>query len=146
MLATCADLLKRKLPPNAAEDSVSLLPILLGRTRAPVREAIVHHSINGSFAIRQGKWKLELCAGSGGWSAPRPGGVEAKSLPPVQLYDLATDPGERKNLATTHPEVTERLTRLLEQYVREGRSTPGKPQPNTGEVVIQHNPAGSKSP
>ena len=52
-----------KLPDNAGEDSVSLLPALEGRADKPLREAVVHHSINGSFAIRQGKWKLELCSG-----------------------------------------------------------------------------------
>ena len=73
LFATCAEILGEKLPGTAAEDSVSILPALLGEDTAPLREAIVHHSINGSFAIRQGNWKLELCADSGGWSAPRPG-------------------------------------------------------------------------
>ena len=71
--ATCAEILGAQLPANAAEDSVSILPALEGRAAGPLREAIVHHSINGSFAIRQGNWKLELCADSGGWSAPKPG-------------------------------------------------------------------------
>ncbi|MEI9893203.1 MAG: hypothetical protein WDN28_04660 [Chthoniobacter sp.] len=51
---------------------MSMLPAMLGKADKPLREAIVHHSINGSFAIRQGNWKLELCSSSGGWSAPRP--------------------------------------------------------------------------
>ncbi|MFO0929742.1 MAG: hypothetical protein U0736_22420 [Gemmataceae bacterium] len=54
----------------------------------------MHHSINGSFAIRQGRWKLCLCPDSGGWSAPRPGKA-TKGLPPVQLFDLQSDPGEQ---------------------------------------------------
>ena len=35
-----------------------------------------------------------------------------------------------------HPEIVERLTKLLEKYVADGRSTPGAPQSNTGEVDI----------
>jgi arylsulfatase A len=108
---------------------VSLLPVLLGNARKPLREATVHHSVNGSFAIRQGQWKLALCADSGGWSAPRPGRPEAKGLPPVQLYHLGDDPSERHNLQHEHPEVVTRLGRLLERYVAEGRSTPRRKNP-----------------
>lgn len=136
LMATCAAILGTKLPDTAGEDSVSILPALLGEANGPLREAVVHHSINGSFAIRQGQWKLALCPGSGGWSPPRPGSPEARRLPPVQLYDLAADAGERANVLAEHPEVVERLTRLLEKYVAEGRSTPGAPQANTGKVDI----------
>jgi arylsulfatase A-like enzyme len=140
-MATCADVLGVKLPVNAGEDSVSMLPLLSSTARAPVREALVHHSINGSFAIRQGKWKLELCSGSGGWSAPRPGSPAAKKLPPAQLYDLSRDIGETNNLASAHPEVVERLTKLLEKYVNDGRSTPGARQSNAVPVKIWKDPA-----
>ena len=144
LFATCADVLGRKPPESAAEDSVSLLPVLEGRAREPVREATVHHSIDGSFAIRQGSWKLALCPDSGGWSDPKPGSREAGNLPSVQLYDLATDVGESRNVAEAHPEIVERLTRLLEKYVEEGRSTPGPRQQNTGAVSLRRQPAKPK--
>jgi hypothetical protein len=54
----------------------------------------------------------------------------------VQLYDLEKDAGEKVNVRDKHPEVVTRLTRLLGKYVREGRSTPGKPQKNTTPVEI----------
>ena len=114
-----------------------MLSNLLGTAKEPVREATVHHSINGSFSIRQGKWKLELCPGSGGWSPPRPGSEEAKQLPPVQLYDLSTDIAETTNVQDKHPEVVERLTALLQSYVDKGRSTAGAPQANNGAVNIR---------
>lgn len=132
LMATCADILNVTLPDNAGEDSISNLPLWLGDTgAAPIHEATVHHSINGSFAIRQGWWKLELCPGSGGWSWPRPGG-ECEGLPPIQLYDMTGDVGEKENLYDKHPEVVQQLTALLATYVRNGRSTPGTPQKNTG--------------
>jgi arylsulfatase A len=115
---------------------VSFLPALLGRDRAPLREATVHHSINGSFSIRQGHWKLELCPGSGGWSSPRPNVDDTSSLPLVQLFDLSTDLAEEKNLEREHPEIVAQLTQLMERYAAEGRSTPGAAQPNNGEVDI----------
>ncbi|MCX6930653.1 MAG: arylsulfatase, partial [Verrucomicrobia bacterium] len=105
LFATCADILGKKLPDNVAEDSVSILPALLNHAHKPLREAIVHSSINGSFSIRQGRWKLELCPDSGGWSDPKPGSPEALKLPLVQLYDLSCDIGETNNVQAEHPEV-----------------------------------------
>jgi arylsulfatase A-like enzyme len=131
-MATCADLLSAKLPPGAAEDSVSLLPVLLdGGGTKQVRETLVNHSVNGSFAIRQGAWKLCLTPDSGGWSAPKPGQAPAGS-PPFQLFNLAQDPAETTNLYAQHPEIVQRLGGLLKQQVLNGRSTAGAPQDNTG--------------
>ena len=136
LMATTADILGAKLPATAGEDSVSFLPVLRGKAAAPVREAIVHHSINGSFVIRQGSWKLAVCRDSGGWSEPRAGAAKNAGLPDVQLYDLATDIGEQVNLQDKHPEIVARLTKLLEKYVADGRSTPGPNQTNTVPVDI----------
>ncbi len=135
ILATCADVIGVKLPDDAGEDSVSLLPAL-GVRKGDVREGIVVHSINGSFGVREGKWKLCLCAGSGGWSAPRPGKDEA-GLPAVQLFDLEKDIGEKSNLQDKNADVVERMTKQLERWVADGRSTPGKPQKNTTPVVVR---------
>lgn len=135
-LATCADITGAKLPDNAGEDSVSLLPAFAGKAEKPLHEAVVHHSINGSFSIRQANWKLELCSGSGGWSAPRPNTPTARELPPVQLYDLSADLAEQKNVQAEHPEVVDRLTKLLEKFVTDGRSTPGAVQQNAVAIEL----------
>jgi len=125
LMATAAEIVDYKLPDNAGEDSVSILPALRGdKYKKPLRQATVHHSANGSFSIRQGRWKLELCPGSGGWSKPRPNSKEAKKLPRIQLYDLRSDVGETTNLHDKHPEVVERLTKLLEKYKKQGFSRP----------------------
>lgn len=137
LMATCAELLGVKLPDNAGEDSVSILRALRGVDKAPQHEAVVHHSINGSFAIRQGQWKLELCAGSGGWSDPKPGSKEEKNLPVTQLYNLNSDLGETNNVYAEHPEVVVRLTSLLDQYIANGRSTPGPKQTNDVAIKIR---------
>ncbi len=122
LLATCAALVGADLPENAGEDSVNILPALLGEPReGPIREAVVHHSHNGTFAIRQGKWKLIQGLGSGGFTPPRT--VEhQEGEPRGQLYDMEADPGETHNLWAEHPEIVERMTALLERYQREGRS------------------------
>lgn len=136
LMATCADLLGVSLPDNAGEDSASLLPVLLGKDNGPVHEAVVHHSIKGNFAVRQGRWKLELCPGSGGWSRPLDAEALKQGLPSLQLYDLDADPTETRNVWAENPDVVARLTRLLERYVASGRSTPGAPQSNDTDVRI----------
>lgn len=136
LTATAAAITGVSLPDNVGEDSVSMLPALANPDTKPAREAIVHHSINGSFSIRKGKWKLEFCPGSGGWSYPRPKEAKKKNLPPVQLYDLSADIGEQKNLHEKYPEVVERLTKLMEKYIADGRSTPGTPQHNEGKTPL----------
>jgi arylsulfatase A-like enzyme len=133
---TCAEVAGVTVPDAAGEDSFSFLPVLRGEKADGLRTAVVHHSINGSFAIREGHWKLCLCPGSGGWSAPRPGRDDASKLPPIQLFNLKEDVGERTNLHDRQPQVVERLTKLLEQYVADGRSTPGRPQKNAVPVDV----------
>jgi arylsulfatase A-like enzyme len=130
-MATCADMLGEKLPDTAAEDSISFLPVLLGHPGPAPRDTLILHSINGSFGIRQGNWKLELCPDSGGWSYPRPGRDKTDGWPRFQLFDLAKDPAEKTNVLAENPEVVRRLGHLLYGYVVNGRSTPGTPQPNT---------------
>jgi arylsulfatase A-like enzyme len=137
LMATCAEIIGEKMPDNAGEDSVSLLPVLLGLDKAPLREAVVHHSMNGKFSIRQGPWKLELCSGSGGWSKPKDGDATAKGLPAVQLYDMTSDVGEQINLAGEKKDVVEKLTKLLEKYVADGRSTPGTAQKNDVKIDMR---------
>jgi arylsulfatase A-like enzyme len=126
VMATCAEVTGAKLPDTAGEDSVSFAPAWTGRKDGTERGTLVVQSVNGSYAIREGKWKLCLCAGSGGWSAPRPG--DDAGLPPVQLFDLSTDVGEKVNVQDKHPEVVDRLTKLLKKYTADGRSTPGTPR------------------
>jgi arylsulfatase A-like enzyme len=135
-LATCAEIVGARLPPEAGEDSVSFLATLLGKPDATPRSAVVHHSANGSFAIREGSWKLALCPGSGGWSAPRPGRDDTSALPLVQLFDMADDVGEQRNVQDQHPDIISRLTELLKKYVADGRSTPGRAQQNAVSVDV----------
>ena len=124
LTATCAAIVGAELPAEAAEDSYNMLPAMLGRqSDAPVREAVVHHSVSGMFSIRRGPWKLVMGLGSGGFSEPRhvePGPDD----PPGQLYNMDTDTAETSNVWTKHPEIVERLTALLEKWRTRGRSRP----------------------
>ena len=128
--ATVAAMIEKPLPAGAAEDSVNLLPVLLGQTTGPIRKTLVHHSANGSFAIRQGNWKLLLTPDSGGWSSPKPDSAELKGLPAVQLYDMNANISESHNVQAEHPEIVARLTRLLLQEIGNGSSPKDLPIPN----------------
>ena len=131
-MATCAAISGYSLLDNEAEDSYNLLPLFdQMKIDEPFREATVHHSINGSFAIRQGDWKLIMCPGSGGWSDPKPNDKKTlRSLPMIQLYNLKDDPAESKNLESSNHEKVTELKELLSSYIQNGRSTPGTQQKN----------------
>lgn len=137
VFATCAEITGASMPANTAEDSFSFLGNLTGRGRS-ARDAVVHHTISGAFAIRQGPWKLALCPGSGGWSTPRDAEARKKGLPDTQLYRIGGgDLAEQKNVVAENPAVVARLTQLLEQIVANGRSTPGAPQQNAVPVILR---------
>lgn len=130
LMATCAELTGAPLPEGSGEDSVSFLPALSGESIASTRKGVIHHSISGHFGYRQGKWKLLLARGSGGWTAPKESAAKKTRVPIAQLYDLEADPGETTNLYASHPEVAERLLALLEADVSRGRSTEGPASQN----------------
>ncbi|KPJ67033.1 MAG: hypothetical protein AMJ43_06090, partial [Coxiella sp. DG_40] len=117
LMATCAAIVGAELPRDAGQDSYNILPALLGEQLVePIREATVHHSGGGVFAIRQGKWKLIL--GTEEHGADRGPRCGAKG----QLYDLSRDLGEQNNLWNKHPDIVKRLEALLKKYKEQGRS------------------------
>jgi arylsulfatase A-like enzyme len=131
---TCADILETELPPEVAVDSVSILPLFQGHEKE-IRKHVVHHSIQGKFAIRDKDWKLLLCPGSGGWSL---NDKEAftNGMPVVQLYNMKDDPEEKNNVYTQYPEQVRKMISMLEKTVTDGRSTPGPLQQNETEIDI----------
>jgi len=132
-LATFTALMGDELADHAGEDSYDILPLLLGDDfSGPIREATIHHSADGFLSIRKGKWKMEFCPGSGGWSYPTHAQAVAEGFPAVQLYNLEQDPAEQNNIHEAHPEIVNALTELMQKYVADGRSTPGEPQQNDG--------------
>ncbi len=120
LMATSAEIIGAKLPENAGEDSVSILPALNGSAKKPLREATIHQAPNRDLAIRQGPWKL-IFFGNGERA----------------LYNLQTDLSETKNVANANPEVVKRFTTLMNQYIADGRSTAGAPQKNEASMSLE---------
>jgi arylsulfatase A-like enzyme len=117
-IRTLADILGAKLPDNAGEDSFSLVPLLKGADK-PIRPHAVSCAAIGTPGVRRGDWKFI------------PG-----TKP--ELYNLADDIGETKNLAGEKPELVVEMKALLEKLITDGRSTPGPKQKN--DVTVRRFP------
>lgn len=135
LFATAGEILGTQLPDGSAEDSVSFLPALFQQPIESSRNGIIHHSISGHFAYRQGPWKLLLARASGGWTSPKENEAAVGS-PPGQLYNMKTDIGEKQNLYLERPEIVERLLGLLQADVASGRSTEGSASANDIEEIL----------
>lgn len=133
--STLEEITQQPRKERGGEDGYSLVSVFAGADSSG-RDALISHSIGGSFAIRQGSWKLCLCAGSGGWSDPREPAAKKQGLPSMQLFDLATDKSERKNLADKHPDKVKTLLQLLDDQVSRGRCTPGEAVSNDRNVTF----------
>lgn len=126
LFATFAQITGAEYGDDAGEDSVSMLPLWNG-TADKTRQDLIHHSGRGCYSLRRGDWKMEFCQGAGGMEPEKTDPCK----PAYQLYNMAGDVTERHNLYGTQPQIEQELLELAARYVREGRSTPGVPQPNT---------------
>lgn len=158
LMATFADLTDQELGGNEAPDSISFAPLLHDPNSRPARTNLVMESTM-HFAIREGDWKLCLSPASGitalsengagndplpeeAWRKAlkrfggKPTNADLLQAPFVQLYNLASDPGETNDLAEGHPDRVMQLVALLQEQVKNGRSTPGPKLENDKQVLI----------
>ena len=113
LMATTADITGIDPGKLTCEDSYSILPVLLGKSKeVPNQKAIVQHSSRGHFAIRAGEWKLIQGKGSGGFSTTLR--EEALMDEDGQLYNMNDDPSETNNLYTIRKDIVQNLSILLE--------------------------------
>ncbi len=100
-LATAAELARQETPPGL--DSISLVPTLLGHPAAQEQHRFLYWEFyegESSQAVRMGNWKavrIPMLTG------------------PIQLYDLARDPGETHDVAAEHPGVVARARAVMER-------------------------------
>jgi arylsulfatase A len=118
LMATCAEIVNFTLPETAAEDSFSLLSLLSGRDWYVPRAPVIHHSSNGTFALREGRWKMIFGSGSGGRQKP----VGKPFEEPYFLFDLTENPSETVNVIDLHPEIAAELSQKLDIIRQSGRS------------------------
>ena len=112
LLATAATLVGKPLAKDAGPDSFDILPALLAEKPAkPCRESLIHQAGGGALALRKGNWKLISA------------GPKKKAGP--ELFDLAADPGEQRNLAAEKPDIVKGLSTLLQQARDNPATRPG---------------------
>ena len=114
-LASFATLVGQPLP---AGDGRNALEVLLGKSNIG-RDVIIEEGISG-LALKAGDWK---------YIPPHKGEPKFKDMrsgnsPQAQLYHLAEDPAETRNLASRNPEKLQELAALLEQVTRGGPVVP----------------------
>ena len=105
MLPTFAEVAQATVPENV--DGLSILPTLLGNAAAQKIHDYLYWEIDGWTAIRQGTWRA----------------VKPNKAKTWELYDLASDPSESKDLAAAQPDLLAKLTALAtssHQPIREG--------------------------
>ena len=97
---TVAEMTEISTPENL--DGISFLPTLLGKTQ-PQHDYLYweFHEKGGRKALRKGDWKLV------NYNVFDP----AKTT--VELYNIASDPGEQNNVAQANPEVVKELSELM---------------------------------
>ncbi|MBI4904754.1 MAG: sulfatase [Acidobacteria bacterium] len=97
------------VPQDRPIDGVNLLPLLDGKAKGPVHEALFWDGYEGKRAVRTGRWKLVDNNGK------------------LELFDLGLDSGEKTNLAAKEPE---RLAELKKRF--EAWRTPMPPRIGKG--------------
>ncbi len=128
LMATVSQIVDYDLPADSAEDSYNVLPVLLGKQIAkPIREATVHHSISDWYGIRQGDWVyLDSETGDDNRGKEPDWFRRERMVEPhkesAELYHLAEDRTQTKNVVDRYPDKAKALKELLEKYKREGRS------------------------
>jgi arylsulfatase A len=129
LMATIAAITSYQLPSEAAPDSYNQLPVLLGQQpRQLIRETLVYHAANGHLALRQKDWVFidSTTCGDGNkepdWFRRKRDAHKCKE--PGALYNLRTDPAQKKNLYSKQPDKVRELKAMLEKCQTEERSAP----------------------
>lgn len=152
MLATFAALTGQKLDKTQQADSVNVLPAFVGEPSEPIRDHLILAPNKGThLSVRKGNWMYIPARGSGGFGGNKPGGHTfagpaaatfvgsvnsdledgkiKKDAPPAQLYDLAADVNQVRNVYKEYPDVVKELSSLLSGY--KPKPAPKKAKPNT---------------
>ncbi len=113
-MATACDV--AHIPTPANTDGISFLPTLLGQSQEKKHEFIYweFHERGFEQAVRYEDWGHETS-----WKA-----VRHSPAQPLELYNLTTDIGESKNVASEHPDVIAKIMDYLATARTESKEFP----------------------
>ena len=111
ILPTFARLAGAKVPDDRVIDGTDQSRLITGQSDRSARDTFYYYVMNNLHAVRQDKWKVAL-PGRKAFFAYATDEVPVNG---PQLYDLAEDVSERRDLASTQPDVTEILLELAEE-------------------------------
>ena len=121
-----------KLEQKHAPDGLDIWPVLTAGAKSP-HDAILLNTTPANGAIRMGDWKLVLGGNrseDGAEPAAQPKGKKAKQAgdtPHIELFNLADDISEQRNLADKHPEKVKELRARLDAFAKQ--AVPPKSSP-----------------
>jgi arylsulfatase A-like enzyme len=123
LLASLAGILKAPLPKGNAEDSFDVSSSWLGITngKPPRDHVLLQAEFAAEYAVRQGPWKLIERSPQPEFHSPgkeiekRIAERRKKWPDHNQLFNLETDVAETKDVSAEHPEMVERLAKLLKE-------------------------------
>lgn len=109
--ASFAALLGVNLPEGAAPDSENYIDTWLGGNCG--REYFVGQNAQNTLSILMGEWKYIEPSNRPAYN--RYVNIELGNNPEGQLYHIASDPSERQNVASSHPDVLRHLAAKLDE-------------------------------
>ena len=112
LYASLASLAGVKVEEGQAPDSKNNLPVLLNKSRQS-REYLVEQSINSTLSLVIGNWKY--IEPSRGPKVNKETNTELGNLPQPQLYNLADDPAETRNVADVQRDKVNEMKQLLDK-------------------------------
>jgi arylsulfatase A len=128
LFATCVEMQSEQMPGDGAEDSISFLPALFNKANEDSRTTLVNHSNSGEFAYRDGAWKLVFRLGGANLE-------KSRGKPTIaELYNLASDIGEKKNVAAENPAIVKKMTAALQALIDRGSSRSNQRRTNDTAV------------
>ncbi len=122
MAASFAAMAGVDLPEDACLDSFNVLGAMLGEKGAKGRDHLVQqdNGKGGNYGLRVGDWKLQRHDSKKTHNTELR--LTRRNIETYSLYNLQSDPGERKNVIADHPEVADRLKKQLDDLIEAGRS------------------------
>jgi arylsulfatase A-like enzyme len=108
IMPTIASAVGAQMPAGRAYEGRNMLPVLTGKSSAPLHDALFWDGAEEKTAVRSGRWKLVNNRGK------------------IELFDLQADVGEKTDLAAQKPEIVAQLRQKFDTWSKANAPRIGK--------------------